>query len=194
MSDQAFTQFEDLIAVESRVQQVTQRMVEDKALLAQPELHQLMQAVQETSAKNLDEMERHLRMTGNGTSAPEKLVAQVGTLLGMGDTKHHVTTTPAALCDTYAMLSLAAAGYTALHTAGLVRQDTHMAEIALRNLRQITPLIAEISKVIPQAVTQALAAEVGEIEPEVHVEAFRNTQAAWSSEQIDLATTYYHGR
>ncbi|HEX7071139.1 MAG TPA: hypothetical protein VF190_10050 [Rhodothermales bacterium] len=84
------------------------------------------------------------------------------------------------LRDDYVALSLAAMSYTALHAFGLAIHDESLAQVALRHLEDLTPLMVEISRTIPGLVVS----EVGDrLDKRVDVDAIqaavRNTQRAW---------------
>ncbi len=76
-------------------------------------------------------------------------------------------------------LNLAAIGYTMLHTAALAMDDVVTAELALGHLSELTPLVMEVSKVMPSAVVNDLIREVTVANPDAAAPALRNTQQAW---------------
>ena len=60
------------------------------------------------------------------------------------------------LREDYTALSLAAIRYHMLHTTGLALQDQAMADLALRHLKDWTPIIVEISQAVHPVVVQEL--------------------------------------
>ncbi len=86
------------------------------------------------------------------------------------------------LRDDYASLNLAAVSYGMLHTAALAVREFEIATMAGRHLTDLTPLIVELSDVIPFVLTSELAFE-GEIEdPAIARQAVSVYRQAWSHE------------
>lgn len=88
--------------------------------------------------------------------------------------------------DDYAALSLSAMGYTALHTFGLVANEKRIADLALQHLEDITPLIVNMSKVLPVIVAKEVGEEIGlAIDNDVAETAVRNTHSKWNREIVE---------
>ncbi len=86
------------------------------------------------------------------------------------------------LRDDYTALSLAAMGYTAYHTFGLVINDDKIAHFAINKLKEITPLLVRISQVLPMVVAQETAQDQGfTLDRGIGEQAVSNTQEAWSN-------------
>ncbi|MEZ5405548.1 MAG: hypothetical protein R3F23_05025 [Verrucomicrobiia bacterium] len=90
------------------------------------------------------------------------------------------------LRDDYTALSLSAISYTMLHTVGLSLHDSIIADLALEHLKNITPLIVEISEIIPAIVVTELADEGDVTEPNAGIIALHNTQQAWTREAAHM--------
>ena len=86
------------------------------------------------------------------------------------------------LRDDYTALSLAAISHTMLHTTGLALQNQPIADLAQRYLNDITPLIIDISQVVPGVVVKDLEDNEVLIDRAVGQEAVRKTQAAWKAQ------------
>jgi hypothetical protein len=84
------------------------------------------------------------------------------------------------LRDDYTALSLTAISYTMLHTTALALQKQPLADLAQRYLKDITPIIVDISQVIPGVVLKDLEDNEVMIDRAVGQEAVRKTQQAWS--------------
>lgn len=87
------------------------------------------------------------------------------------------------LRDDYIALSMLAVGYKMLYTAALVRNEDKLAEITDNHLSAITQLITETSKAVPMIVARELADDQ-ETAEKIGKKAVKNTQKAWSSENI----------
>ena len=92
------------------------------------------------------------------------------------------------LRDDYTALSLAAISYTMLHTTALALNDQPTAELALRHLKDFTPLITEISRVIPQVVVHELTEDFPTVNMSSATASMRSTQEAWDAKQINSPT------
>ena len=78
-------------------------------------------------------------------------------------------------------LSLAAVSYTMLNTTGHALNDPATAQIAARHLRQITPLITGVSRIMPLVVARELGEE-HQVDVAAGPQSVRETQQAWSAE------------
>lgn len=83
------------------------------------------------------------------------------------------------LRDDYTVLSLSAISYTMLHTTGLALSDSLIANLALTHLKNITPLVIEVSQIIPSVVNAELAEEGDSVNLTASETAVTNTQQAW---------------
>ena len=88
------------------------------------------------------------------------------------------------LRDDYTVLSLAAISYTMLHTTGLALGDSLVANLALNHLRNITPLVIELSQIIPSVVTTELAEEGDSVDLTAAASALNNSQQAWRQNYV----------
>jgi hypothetical protein len=67
-----------------------------------------------------------------------------------------------------------------LHTTGLALKQPETANLALSQLHDITPIIVDISEIIPLVVIRELSNDSEVIDRTVGDTAIRNTQKAWS--------------
>ena len=74
--------------------------------------------------------------------------------------------------------NLASVSYTMLHTTGLALHDEAVADLALKQLQEIVPLIMRVNEIIPYIVADELSDE-GTIYANAAPEAVTNTQGAW---------------
>ncbi len=86
--------------------------------------------------------------------------------------------------DDYAALSLAAMSYTALHAFGLAIRESRIADLALKHLEEITPLVVEVSRILPQLVVSEVGDRLDQqIDATAIQAAVRNTHRAWETSQ-----------
>jgi hypothetical protein len=89
------------------------------------------------------------------------------------------------LRDDYAALSMLATGYTMLHTHALALKDQEIADLAVKHLGEITPVITEISRVIPLVVARESTGLDNDSAEEIGRKAMDNTQEMWKAGQIE---------
>ncbi|MEM6335042.1 MAG: hypothetical protein AAF752_00645 [Bacteroidota bacterium] len=87
------------------------------------------------------------------------------------------------LRDDYTALHHACMSYTILHTVALTTGQSRTAEVALNHLEHLTPILTEISQMMPRIVAGEIAPQT-EIDITVIETALENTQRAWSAEHI----------
>lgn len=98
------------------------------------------------------------------------------------------------LRDDYIELSAMTVNYTMLHTLGMALHDAESAMIALHHLKALTPLLAQILKVVPKLVAQELSGETVEADATVAVQALLNTQKAWFPSHLLGKGTLFAGK
>ena len=92
--------------------------------------------------------------------------------------------------DNYTALGLASMSYTAMHTFGLVVQEKKIADLALNHLKDLTPLMVEISKVLPRITAEEVDRQNDfPVDESVVEQAVRSTQDAWRPEVTKQGTS-----
>jgi hypothetical protein len=172
----------DMLAVDQHIHEAVRRHRDDKHVQADADAHQLLSRIESTFDTLIEELEQHLKHLGGSASSPvkEAVAGTVGALGGMYD-KLRTETVSKMLRDDYTTLGLAAISYTMLNTTGYALSDTMTAQLAARHLRQITPLITGISRIIPLVATRELADD-HQVDGSAAPASIRETQQAWSVE------------
>lgn len=175
----------DMLAVEKHILQAIERQRDDEKVRKYPETNQLIGKIEGAVRGNISSLEQHLKsLNGDGFSpVKEAVTSALGVAAGVVDMVR-TNKVSKMLRDDYTALSLAAVSYTMLHTTGLALQDNPTAEVALRNLKNHTPLIAEISEKIATVVVDELRDESEVIDSTVAPDATRNTQEAWEGDHV----------
>jgi hypothetical protein len=179
-------QIADMVAVERHILEAIRRQAKDDDLRRLPDIDQLLQKIDAALAGHVEELEAHLEGFRNGTAADSlkgMVGSALGALAGIYD-QLRKDTASRALRDDYTALSLAAMSYTMLHTTALGLGQGATAELALRHLKDLTPLLVEISKRMPAVVARELTFEGYPVESAVGPQAARNTHEAWSTEHL----------
>lgn len=120
------------------------------------------------------------------SAAKEALTKLLGVAAGIYDRVRGKHPLSRDLRDNYTALSLAAMAYTAFHTYGLAVGEERIATLAQRHLKDLTPIMVELSRVLPEIVAEEVERESDfPADASVGPEAVRNTQEAWSRETIE---------
>jgi hypothetical protein len=173
----------DMVALDEHIHEAIKRQIADDRLKQFPEATKLVNRLHRTLDTHITGLKGQLKTLGGEASGPvkEAVSAIAGVAAGLYDKVRHDPVSKM-LRDDYTALSLAAISYTMLHTTGLALQNQPIADMAQRYLNDVTPLIMEISQVIPGVVVKDLEDSEALVDRTVGQEAVRKTQAAWKSQ------------
>jgi hypothetical protein len=181
------TYVSDMHSLQKHIYEALQRQVGDSRVQAQTEAAQLLGRVSRTLEAQLAELERHLEVLGgNGAAASIKdaVTSALGLAAGLID-KVRAEAVSKMLRDDFTALDLAAAGYAMLHTTALGLRDQGTADLALRHLRQLTPVIMEMNELLPTLVLRELADDGLPVDIGAATQARRNLELAWRRGKAD---------
>src|SRR5215208_4045524 len=151
----------DMAAVEKHIIEAIERQLGDDDTKKFPEALQLLRRIEGTLTRHVQALESHIESFPGGgiaTTVKETVTGVLGVFAGLYD-KVRKEPISRALRDDYTALNLAAVSYTMLHTSALALHHQPTADLALRNLRDLAPLIMEINEVVPQVVVRELTEE-----------------------------------
>ena len=171
----------DMLAVDKHILEAVERQQKDDDIRQFPNALNLIDRLDDVLRRHVQTLETHLEgFPGGGAAGAVKsaVTGALGALAGVYD-KVRKDTASRALRDDYTALSLATISYTMLHTTALGLRQGATAEIALRHLKNLTPLIMELAEVVPPVVAKELSLEGYDIETGLAQQAVRNTQEAW---------------
>jgi hypothetical protein len=175
----------DMRALDHYILDMTQIQAKDENLKKYPQAVSLVNQIVFISQKHVTSLDAQVERLNAGTRSAIKgaVTTIAGSTMGLINKvrSHEVSKM---LRDDYTALSLSAVSYTMLHTVGLALHDQMVADLSLDHLKNITPLIVEISEIIPSVVVTELAADGDIVESNAGVAALRNTQQAWSREAV----------
>ena len=173
----------DMISLDGHIKEAVERQLGDDRLKQFPEASKLVNTIHRTLDTHMTGLEAQLKTLGGEASGPikEAVSAIAGVAAGLYDRVRHDPVSKM-LRDDYTALSLAAISYTMLHTTALALQKQPLADLAQRCLKDITPIIIDISQAIPGVVIKDLEDNEVLIDRAVGQEAVRKTQQAWSTE------------
>ena len=174
----------DMYAVEKHTLEAVERQLENKDVQKKHEAHQLIQRIQSTLQQHTDGLDQRLNSLGGRSTFKSAVASVTGAVAGVyGQVR--TETVSSMLRDDYVALSMVAVAYTMLHTTALALRDQMTANMALQNLKHVTPLITDISKVIPILVAQDVHDDVETADVSVAQQAIRNTQEAWDTKNVN---------
>ena len=173
----------DQLALEHHILDAVQRQREDEALRNNLEANKVVIEIERVLKEHTAALENLAESyDADGRGAIKRAVAEVlGVADGLFDKVRNYKVSRM-LRDDYTALSLAAMGYTAMHTFALTIREDRLADVALRHLKDITPLLVELSRVLPLVVAEETVQE-GDypMETDAGARAVENTHGAWSS-------------
>ncbi len=170
----------DMAALIKHIEDAIDRQVADARVQTDPTAKALIERLHSTLRGQVKTMENHVAAVGApaGGAIKEAVASLLGTAAGLYDKvrKHPMSRM---LRDDYTALSLASVAYSMLHTTGLAVGELPTANVALRHLKELTPLIMAIGELIPIVVVKELAEDDPSLDQSVAAHARENIVAAW---------------
>lgn len=171
----------DMVALERQILAALEKQKEDERVRENPAIADLIGRVHTTTRVHLLTMENHAAAFG-GEAGPikEAISNMAGTIAAIYDLmrKHPVSRM---LRNDFTALTLTATAYSMLYTMGMALRELPIARVALRHLHEITPLVMELSHLIPASVVHELAQDGLDVDLSVIPLAREKTQAAWGA-------------
>lgn len=178
---------QNLQALNREIRAALDRQQKDEALSEQGEAAGLVKRIDEALALQGERLEKRIDDLG-GTGVAGELKERLARVMGMVEGLwQDLRDEPVshALRDDYTALNLAAAHYTMLHAAGRALDDRMTADMAYQNLRELTPLVVEISQVLPLVVVAEMGKSHEGIDLAAATGAVEATHAAWQPETAE---------
>lgn len=174
----------DMIALNKHILEAVERQLEGDYLDKYPGTRPVVNSIKTALTKHVSGLTTQVESVGGEASGPVKDAVSTiaGVAAGLYDKVRHDPVSKM-LRDDYTALSLASISYTMLHTTGLALKHDAIADTAVRYLKDLTPIVVEISKIMPKIVVKDLADEEVSIDASVGGQAVSNTQEAWSRER-----------
>lgn len=171
----------DMLAAERHILEAIERQRSDDRARDHVEANKVLIEIERVLKRHVSKLEALAEEYGaTGQSTLKKALTGVfGAAAGIYDqVREHPLSRE--LRDNYTALGLASMSYTAMHTFGLAIQEKKVADLALNHLKELTPLMVEISKVLPKVTAEEVAEENDfHVDQSVVDQAVRNTQDAW---------------
>lgn len=175
----------DMLAVEQHVHEAIRRQEEDESVHRFPEASSLISRAEATLDNHIEALEYRLEQLGGDAAGPvkEAVTSVLGVAAGLYD-KVRDEKVSKMLRDDYTALSLMAISYHMLHTTGLALHDRPTADLALRHLKDWTPIITDLSHVVHKVVVAELEDDDFTVDRSVADESERITQEAWDPAHV----------
>ena len=177
----------DMNAVEEHIAEALERQLNGDAIKKYPEASRVVSQLHGTLERHTREIaakvERREGLDVAG-ALKEALGDALGFAAGLYD-KVRDDKVSRMIRDDYTATSLAAISYHMLHTTALGLKNQEVADLALRNLKDLTPILVDLSKVVCEVVAKELADEDKVFDGTVGPQAVRNTQEAWSGDHVE---------
>ncbi len=181
----------DLKALDREIRSAIDRQLKDERLENQPDASRLIGRIEGTLAQQSERLEKRIDALG-GSSTKDELKERLAKALGFVEGLwQNLRDKPVSLTlrDDYAALNVAAFHYTMLHATARALDDRTTADLAFQNLRELTPLIVEISQVAPGVVVAETAEEHEGVDLAAATEAAKTTHQAWQPKVAKTSET-----
>ena len=178
----------DMAAVETHILEAVERQLADDATSRYPDAVRVITSLKTTLEKHVRELERfNERRDGGGLkeAVKEAVTGALGVAAGFYDQLRNTDQVSRMIRDDYTATSLAAVSYHMLYTSALALKADDLARLALGNLKDLTPILVDLSKVVCTVVAAEMADEDKSLDASVGAEAVRATQEAWSAETVN---------
>ncbi|GAC1414977.1 MAG: hypothetical protein NVSMB5_03620 [Candidatus Velthaea sp.] len=147
------TYVSDMLALERHINAPISKQLADKDAAKYPEVMSLISSLKSITENHITALEGQLKALGGHEASPLK--SAWSSLLGAGAAavgSVRKTRVSKNLRDDHTALSLSSISYTMLHATACGLGDMTTAQLAERHLKDITPLIMQIGRSIPQVV------------------------------------------
>ena len=177
----------DMHAVEKHILEAVERQLSDGDTASYPDAVRVITSLKTTLENHVRSLEQYNDRTEGGglkEALKEAVTGALGVAAGFYDQLRNTDQISRMLRDDYTATSLAAVSYHMLYTSALALKADDLAALALRNLKDLTPILVDLSKVVCTVVAAELADEDKALDASVGQEAVRKTQEAWSAETV----------
>ncbi len=177
----------DMHAVETHIHAAVERQLESDDTRRYPDAVRALTALHTTLAAHTTALSRYNDKTEGGgllEAAKEALGSALGVAAGLYD-QIRTDKVSRMIRDSYTATSLAAISYHMLYTTALGLKEAEVASLALSHLKDLSPILVDLSKVVCTVVADELDDEDKVYTSSVGEQAVRDTQEAWSAENVE---------
>ena len=182
----------DMMAVEKHILEAVERQLGNENIAKYPDARQTLSTLKTTLQRHVDGFGRFVEAREDGDlkeTLKNALTGALGIAAGIYDKIRSTDKVSRMVRDTYTATGLAVISYHMLYTTALGLKNDAVAEMALTNLKDLTPLQVELSKDVCRVVAQELAEEDKVFDGTVGDQAVSKTQEAWSGGHVETGAT-----
>jgi len=173
----------DQLALERHMLEAVERQVKDSGVKEIEPAYKVLKRVKERLSKQVEKLESlSSKKGGKMSSAAKESVTSLTGIMAALYSKVRSEKVSKIMRDHYAALAFATCGYTMLHTTALAVKDEETADMAIRHLKELTPILVEVSEVIPDVIINELSREGFSIDSSAGKTATSHAKEAWSGE------------
>lgn len=172
----------DMAAVERHILAAVERQLDSDATAKYPDAVRVLTSLRTALQNHVTGLEAYNDRTDDGDlkeAVKEVVTGALGVVAGFYDQIRQADKVSRMIRDSYTATSLAAVSYHMLYTSALGLKADDLADLAIRNLRDLTRLIGEMSEVVCTVVAAELADEDKSLDATVGQRAIEATQEAW---------------
>lgn len=181
----------DMAAVEQHIHDAITRQLDGDTMTQFPDARRVTEELKSTLERHIATLKREHDSRDGGDFAEiiKKAVGSaMGAVAGLYD-KVRTDKVSRMVRDNYTATSLAVISYHMLHTTALGLKNDRVADMALNHLRDLTPILVDLSQVVCSVVASELANEDKIFDGTVGPQAVQNTQEAWSSSWLKTGSS-----
>ena len=174
------TYVNDMLTLQKHILEAVSHQYEDQNVKNDPAAIDLVGKLKSLLNKHVGDLEGAVARLGSEVMATVKQTSGyvLGVAAGLYD-KVRKDPVSRMLRDDYTALCMSSVSLVQLHTTGLAYGDQGVADLALKHLNDLTPLVMQINQIMPGIVVKELTDEGPGINTSVVATAVANTQAAW---------------
>ena len=154
------TYVSDMLALARHVAAPLDAQVQDEATRMLPATNSLFPKIKQTIDRQVERLNAHLdQLGGHPTSGIKSAVSSIIGSAAATIDKSRKTRVSKMVRDDQTALALMTVSYTMLHATALGLRDQATADVAQRSLEELTPLVMELNRCIPEVVLAELQEE-----------------------------------
>lgn len=172
----------DMAAVESHILKAVERQLASDDTSKYPDAVRALSDLKSALQSHVQSLESFNDRTNGGgvkETVKEAVTGALGVAAGFYDQLRGTDKVSRMVRDSYTATSLAAVSYHMLYTSALALKANDLAGLALRNLKDLTDIIGDLSEVVCTVVAAELAEQDKAIDSSVGQQAVEDTQKTW---------------
>lgn len=176
----------DMYAVEEHILRAVDRQLKDDDIKEYPEAARVVTKLQTTLKQHTAALEAKVNARDGGDlkkAVKDAVGSALGFVAGLYD-RVRDDEVSRMIRDDYTATSLAAVSYHMLYTTALGLKNQDVASMAMRHLKDLTPILVDLSKVVCHVVAEELADENKVFDGTIGAQAAADTHEAWAPEHV----------